>query len=69
MHDPYFDSIEAKIRQDELLQEAETYRRIKRFKRSNRGLNIDVVSMLSDILSALGKIGRFADTGVTSQLS
>ena len=63
---PYDDSVEAKVRQDELLQEAETYRLIKTLERSNRGLNIGVASMLSDIVRALGsKIGRLADTAVT----
>lgn len=54
MYHPDLASAEANIRYDELLQRAETYRRIKRLERSNRELNIGVASMLSDIVSALG---------------
>jgi hypothetical protein len=54
MDHPDITSALANIRYDELLQRAETYRRIKRLERSNRELNIGVASMLSDIVSALG---------------
>jgi hypothetical protein len=58
MYHPDLASAEANIRYDELLQRAETYRRIKRLERSNRGLNTGVASMLGDIVSALtSKVG------------
>ena len=58
MYHPDIASANAKVRYDELLQRAETHRRIKKLERSNRGLNIGVASMLRDALIALGsKVG------------
>ena len=54
MYHPDLASANAKIRYDEMLQRAEMHRRIKKLEHSNRGLNIGVASMLSDIVSALG---------------
>jgi hypothetical protein len=55
MYHPDIASAEANIRYDELLQRAETHRRIKRLKRNNRGLNTGVASMLGDTVSALNR--------------
>jgi hypothetical protein len=58
MYHPDLASAEAQARYDELLQRAETYRRIKKLECSSRGLNIGVTSMLNDALIALGsKVG------------
>jgi hypothetical protein len=44
----------ANIRYDELLQEAEMYRRINTLKRSGRVPHVGVASIIGDALTALG---------------
>jgi hypothetical protein len=58
MYHPDLASAEAQVRYDELLERAETYRRIKRLQRSSRGPDAATASTLSDALIALGgKVG------------
>ncbi len=67
MYHPDLASAEANIRYDELLQRAETHRRIKRLERSKRGPNTGVASMLRDALIALAskvKVAGTADAGI-----
>ena len=54
MYHPDLASAEANIRYDELLQRAETFRRIKRLERSNRGLCTRIASTLNGAWRALG---------------
>ena len=54
MEHPDITSALANIRYEELLQEAEMYRRIKRLKRSNRVPHVRIASVIGDALTALG---------------
>jgi hypothetical protein len=54
MDHPDITSALANMRYNELLQEAEVYRRIKRLKRSNRVPHVRVASVIGDALTALG---------------
>ena len=54
MEHPDITSALANIRYDELLQEAEMYRRIKKLKPSNRVPHVRVASVIGDALTALG---------------
>ena len=54
MEHPHTMSALANIRYDELLQEAEMYRRVNMLKRSNRVSHVGVASVIGDALTALG---------------
>ena len=54
MYHPVIISTLAKIRYDELLQEAEMHRRIRKLKHSNRVPHVRVASVVGDALIALG---------------
>ena len=64
MEHPHTMSALANIRYDELLQEAEMYRRIKNLKRSNRVPHVGVASLIGDALTALG--GRITQRAATA---